>query len=448
MNISFEKSTPVSGTITIQLVKADYAEKVNEALKKMSQKAQMPGFRPGKVPFSLVNKMYGPQAKMEEVNRLLSDKLFGYIKEQKLEVLGEPMGNESQAPQDIENQDDFEFKFDIALAPEFSIELNKKDKVDYYEIEVDDAQVNSQIEEMTRQAGHPEDVEEYRDGDILRGPLTELDEQGQPKEGGIQVERASLMPNYFKADDQKKLFDGAKKNDVITFKPAEAHGDVEAASLLKIKKDEVAQHAGDFSFQVEEISRFVPSELDQKLFDRIFGEGQVKSEEEFRAKIKEQLQHQRVADADYKFLQDARAYAENKVGELEFPKDLLRRFMLANNKDKDEKYVDDNFDSSLKELKWQLIREKLTSEAGIKVEDADMKEMAISAARFQFMQYGINNVPDEYLEKYAQEVLQKQDQARAIFDRVIDTKLTAALKEKVGLKKKKISQEDFEKLFK
>lgn len=256
------------------------------------------------------------------------------------------------------------------------------------------------------------------------------------------------MPNYFKADDQKKLFDGAKKNDVITFKPAEAHSDVEAASLLKVKKDEVAQHAGDFSFQVEEISRFVPSELDQKLFDRIFGEGQVKSEEEFRAKIKEQLQHQRVADADYKFLLDARAYAENKVGELEFPKDLLRRFMLANNKDKDEKYVDDNFDSSLKELKWQLIREKLTSEAGIKVEDADMKEMAISAARFQFMQYGINNVPDEYLEKYAQEVLQKQDQARAIFDRVIDTKLTAALKEKVGLKKKKISQEDFEKLFK
>ena len=430
MNISFEKSTPVSGTITIQLVKADYAEKVNEALKKMSQKAQMPGFRPGKVPFSLVNKMYGPQAKMEEVN--------------KLEVLGEPMSNESQAPQDIENQDDFEFKFDIALAPEFSIELNKKDKVDYYEIEVDDAQVNSQIEEMTRQAGHPADVAEYRDGDILRGPFTELDEQGQPKEGGIQVERASLMPNYFKADDQKKLFDGAKKNDVITFKPAEAHSDVEAASLLKVKKDEVAQHAGDFSFQVEEISRFVPSELDQKLFDRIFGEGQVKSEEEFRAKIKEQLQHQRVADADYKFLLDA----ENKVGELEFPKDLLRRFMLANNKDKDEKYVDDNFDSSLKELKWQLIREKLTSEAGIKVEDADMKEMAISAARFQFMQYGINNVPDEYLEKYAQEVLQKQDQARAIFDRVIDTKLTAALKEKVGLKKKKISQEDFEKLFK
>ena len=283
MNISFEKSTPVSGTITIQLVKADYAEKVNEALKKMSQKAQMPGFRPGKVPFSLVNKMYGPQAKMEEVNKLLSDKLFGYIKEQKLEVRGEPMGNESQAPQDIENQDDFEFKFDIALAPEFSIELNKKDKVDYYEIEVDDAQVNSQIEEMTRQAGHPEDVEEYRDGDILRGPLTELDEQGQPKEGGIQVERASLMPNYFKAVDQKKLFDGAKKNDVITFKPAEAHSDVEAASLLKVKKDEVAQHAGDFSFQVEEISRFVPSELDQKLFDRIFGEGQVKSEEEFRA---------------------------------------------------------------------------------------------------------------------------------------------------------------------
>ena len=447
MNISFEKSTPVSGTITIQLVKADYAEKVNEALKKMSQKAQMPGFRPGKVPFSLVNKMYGPQAKMEEVNKLLSDKLFGYIKEQKLEVLGEPMGNESQAPQDIENQDDFEFKFDIALAPEFSIELNKKDKVDYYEIEVDDAQVNSQIEEMTRQAGHPEDVEEYRDGDILRGPLTELDEQGQPKEGGIQVERASLMPNYFKADDQKKLFDGAKKNDVITFKPAEAHSDVEAASLLKVKKDEVAQHAGDFSFQVEEISRFVPSELDQKLFDRIFGEGQVKSEEEFRNKVKEMQAEQFVADSDYKFLLDVRKYAEEKVGNLEFPLELLKKFMKEQNKEKGEDYVEKNFEKSIEELKWHLIKEQLVAAREIKVNDADVKEQAVKAARFQFMQYGMNNVPEEYLEQYAGEMLKNRDQVNGLVERCIDEKLAQSLKTVVTLNHKSVSVEDFQKLF-
>ena len=252
--------------------------------------------------------------------------------------------------------------------------------------------------------------------------------------------RADITPATVTPEVKEAVLETLRQLDSGSLRVAERLG------VGQWKVNEWAKKAVLLSFRIQDNE--VQNDGVNKYFDKVPTKFSDWSEEEFRAKIKEQLQHQRVADADYKFLLDARAYAENKVGELEFPKDLLRRFMLANNKDKDEKYVDDNFDSSLKELKWQLIREKLTSEAGIKVEDDDMKEMAISAARFQFMQYGINNVPDEYLEKYAQEVLQKQDQARAIFDRVIDTKLTAALKEKVGLKKKKISQEDFEKLFK
>ena len=449
MNISLEKNGNVSAVLTVKMEKADYADNVKKAIKEMSRKAQMPGFRPGKVPVGLVQKMYGPQAKADAVNKLLNDSLFNYIKENKVNMLGEPLSSEKQQPQDIEKQEDFEFVFDIALAPEFKAELAKDDTVDYYDIEVSDEQVDAQVKQLAQQAGHPEEAESYEERDILRGLIAELDADGQPKDGGLQVEKVSLMPTYFKNDDQKKIFEGAKKNDVITFCPSKAYegSETEVAALLKVEKEKVGEYAGNFSFQVEEISRFVPAELNQDFFDQVFGKDAVKNEEEFRNKVKEGIAMQRTADSDYKFLLDVRAYMENKVGQLEFPDELLKKIMKANNPDKDDNFVEENYVKSIEELKWHLIKEQLVAANDIKIEDKDVKAAANQATRYQFAQYGMNNIPDEYLEQYASEMLKKKEQVNALVERSIDTKLTAVLKTVVTLNHKSISVEDFGKMF-
>lgn len=449
MNISFEKTGNVSAVLTLKMEKADYETKVKDTLKGYSRKAQMPGFRPGKVPFGLIQKMYGAQAKAEEVNKILNDSLFNYIKENKVNMLGEPLTSEKQTMQDIEKQDDFEFIFDIALAPEFTIDLSADDHVDFYDIEITEDQINEQVKNIAQRAGHSEDVDNYADRDILRGVLAELDENGQPKEGGLVVEKVSLMPTYFKNEDQKKIFEGSKKNDVLTFNPSQAYegSESEIAALLKVKKEEINSYSGNFSFQIDEISRFVPAEINQELFDQVFGKDVVKSEEEFRNKVKENIQKQRTADSDYKFLLDLRAYTEKKVGDLEFPTDLLKKIMKANNKDKGEEFVDNNFDKSIDELKWHLIKEQLVEKNGIKVDDKEVKETAIQAARFQFAQYGMTDIPEEYLEQYATEMLKKREQVNALVERCIDTKLVETLKSTITLDHKSISVEDFSKMF-
>lgn len=449
MDIQFEKISKVSGELTINMVKADYEANVNKSLKDLGKKVQMPGFRPGHVPASLVKKMYGTQAKAEEVNKLLQDTLFDYIKSKKINMLGEPLGSEKQQPQDIEKQDDFTFIFDIAIAPKFKAELGENDTIDYYDIEVSDDMISKQLGALQQQAGHPESVESYEEKDILRGTLAELDENGQPKEGGIVVETASLMPAYFQNEDQKKIFEGAKKNDVLTFNPTTAYdaNEAELMSLFKVEREDVKNHTGNFSFQVNEISRFVPATLDQEFFDKAFGKDEVKSEDEARNKIKESIKELQTNDSDYKFLIDVRSYMEEKVGKLEFPDELLKKIMKANNKDKDDKFVEDNYAKSIEELKWHLIKEQLVKANKIKVNDKDIKAAAVQAARFQFAQYGMNNIPNEYLENYAQEMLKHQEQVNQLVDRCVDQKLAEALKKVVTLNNKSISTEDFAKMF-
>ena len=449
MNISLEKSSNVSAVITLKIVKSDYEENVKKTLKTYSQKAQIPGFRPGKVPVGLVKKMYGTQAKAEEVNKLLGEKLYDYIKENQINMLGEPLPSESQPMQDIENQDDFEFVFDIALAPEFTAELSAADSVVYYDIEVSEAQIDEQVQQIAQRGGHPEKVETYADRDIVRGVLAELDEQGMPKEGGVVIEAASLMPTYFKNNDQKAIFENTKVNDVVTFNPSKAYenSQAEIAALLKVTKEEAAQYVGEFSFQIEEISRFVPAELNQEFFDQVFGNDVVSSLDEFRVKVKENIMNQHSSESDYRFLLDVRTYLENKVGALEFPNELLKRIMLANNKDKGADYVEEHFDKSIEELKWHLIKEQLVKANDVKIDDNDLKETAKQATRFQFAQYGMANIPEEYIEQYAAEMLKNKEQVNGLLERCIENKLIAVLKNVVTLNHKNISVEDFGKLF-
>ena len=450
MNIQFEAPDKVNGLMTITLETADYQPEVEKTLKDYRKRANIPGFRPGQAPMSMIKRQFGPSVKVDAINKLLGEKLYEYVRENKIQMLGEPLPSEQQEELDFNGDAPLVFKFDIAVAPEFKAELTDKDTIDYYNIKVEDKLIDQQVEMYQSRSGHYDKVESYdaEQRDMLKGDLRELDADGNVKEGGIEVADAVLMPQYMKADDQKKLFDGCKLGDIITWNPRKAYpeSDVEMSSLLKIQKDEVKDHEGDFTYQITEISRFVKADVDQKLFDQVFGEGAVKDEAAFRQRISDQISQQFKADSDYKFLLDVRAYMEQKVGKLEFPEALLKRVMLNNNKDKGEDFVEKNFDASIKELGWHLIKEQLVAAQGIKVEDDDLKNVAKEAARAQFAQYGMSNVPDEYLDNYAQEMLKKRENVDGLVDRAVDVKLTAALKGVVKLAEKETTLEDFQKM--
>ncbi|MCR5472576.1 trigger factor [Prevotellaceae bacterium MN60] len=450
MNIQFEAPDKVNGLMTITLETADYQPEVEKTLKDYRKRANIPGFRPGQAPMGMIKRQFGTSVKVDVVNKMLGEKLYEYVRENKIQMLGEPLPSDQQEQLDFEGEQPLVFKFDIAVAPQFEAKISGKDKVEYYNITVDDKLIDQQVEMYQSRAGHYEKVENF-DGeqrDMLKGDLRELDEKGNVKEGGIEVSDAVLMPQYMKVEDQKKLFDGAKLGDIITWNPRKAYpeSDVEVSSLLKIQKEEVKNHEGDFTYQITEISRFTKAEINKELFDQTFGEGTVKNEKEFRQKIADQISTQFKSDSDYKFLLDVRKHMEKKIGKLEFPEALLKRVMLNNNKDKGADFVEKNFDASIKELAWHLIKEQLVAAQGIKIEDADLKETAKEAARAQFAQYGMANVPDEYLENYAQEMLKKRENVDGLVDRAVDVKLTAALKSVVKLDEKAISLEDFQKM--
>ena len=451
MNVSLQNIDKVSALLTIKLEKADYQEQVEKSLKNIRQKAQVPGFRQGMVPMSLVKKMYAKSVMAEEVNKLLSERVYGYIKENNLNILGEPLPNVDKQPQiDFDTMEEFDFLFDIALAPEFKAEVAATDKVDYYTVDVTDEMVDNQIKSYTQRNGKYDQVDAYQENDMLKGLLAELDEAGNTKEGGIQVEGAVMMPSYMKSEAQKAIFAAAKVNDVLTFNPNEAYEghEAEIASLLKIEKEAAAEVKSNFSFQVEEITRFVEGDLNQELFDLVFGKDVVTTEEEFRAKVKESIAAQFVADSDYKFLLDARKVIEAKVGKLEYPDALLKRIMLLNNTDKGEDFVNENYDKSVEELTWHLIKEQLVQQAEIKVEQEDVLNMAKDATRAQFAQYGMLSVPEDILENYAKEMLKKKESIDGLVNRVVEAKLAAVLKGKVTLENKVVSVEEFNALFK
>ena len=449
MKITFDCPDKINGLLTMTIEAADYQDQVEKTLKNYRKKAQVPGFRPGMVPMGMIKKQYGAAVKVDEINKLMGEKLYEYIHENKIQMLGEPLPNqEKQKPQDIENDGTLEFVFDIAVAPEIKAELTSKDKIDYYAIKADDKLIDDQVQMYASQAGEFVKADVFSGNDTITGDMRELDEKGNTKEGGITTEGAMVMPAYIKADDQKKLFDGAKPGDIITFNPKKAYpdNDAEVAALLKVQKDDVKDLNSDFSYQITEIRHFEPAAVDQKLFDRVFGEGTVKDEKGFREKIAETIAPQLQQNSDYKFMLDVRAYLEKKVGDLQFPEALLKRVMLQNNKDKGADYVEKNFEGSIKELKWHLIKEQIVAANNIKVEDDDLKNVAKEAIRAQFAQYGMSNIPDDVLENYAEEQLKKRENVENFVERAIDVKLTQALKGIVKLTEKEVTLDEFNKM--
>ena len=453
MNISFENSDKVNGLLTITVEEADFNASVEKTLKDYRKKANIPGVRPGQAPMGLIKRQFGASVRYDAVNKFVGEQLYKYIQDNNIQMLGEPLPSAKQeTPADIEKPAPYTFVFDIAVAPEINMTLDGRNKIDYYTIKADDKLINEQIEMYQSRAGKYEKAEEYNAelNDMLKGDLRELDAEGNTKEGGITVEGAVLMPSYIKVDEQKNLFNNAKPGDIITFNPRKAYpeGEAEISALLKIDREVAKDLESNFSFQITEIQRFVKAELNQELFDQVFGEGTVKSEDEFRAKIAEGLKPQLEANSDYKFMLDVRTYCENKVGELTWPDELLKRIMLLNNKDKGEDFVEKNYAESIKQLEWHLIKEQLVKANEIKIEDADVKAAAVEMARMQFAQYGMTNVPDEYVENYANELLKKREAVDNFVERAIDVKLAAALKSTVTLNNKEVTLDEFNEMMK
>lgn len=449
MNVSLINNDSVRGLIKLEIVKSDYEAAVEKSLRSFRQKANVPGFRKGMVPMGMVKKMYGKQALLEEVNRLVSDNLFKYIRENNLNILGEPLASEAEpSALDFDKDEDFVFNFDVALAPEININMSKEDTLPYYEVKIDDDMLNKQVEAYTANFGTYEAGEEVEEKDLVKGTVAEL-ENGVPKEGGVVVENAVLMPMYIKDEAEKAKFIGSKVNTVVVFNPNKAYEGAEAeiASFLHVEKEKVAELTGDFSFEIKEISRHKNAELNQELFDKVFGESVVTSEEEFRNKIREALAEQFTPQCDFKFLSDAREVLVKKAGELKFADDILKRWLLVANEKNTAENIENDYPHIIEDLTYHLIKESLVKANGLKVQDADIEEFAKRVAKAQFAQYGMLSVPEDALENYAKEMLKNKQTLQNILDRAVEEKLAAWLKEQVTIDKKEVTADEFAKMF-
>ena len=448
MNISRKDIDQNNVVITISIAKEDYAEKVEKALRDYRKKANMPGFRPGMVPLGLIKKMYGKAVKAEEINNVVSEKLVNYIEENDLPILGQPLPSETEQPEyDFDVQEDFDFHFDIGLAPAFEVELNGKDKVNYYEIAVSDEMIDNQVKSYTSRYGKYEQVDTVEEKDMVKGLVVEL-ENGVEKEGGIRAEDAVLTPAYMKDEEQKALFVGKSKGDKVVFNPMKAYeNETEISSLLKIKKEEVDGLTSDFQIEISGITRYNDGEVNQELFDKVFGEGVVNSVEDFRAKITEGIKESLKADSEYKFNIDARQMFVDKFKGLEFPEAFLKRWLLSNNEEMTSEKVEEDYPKMIEDLVWHLTKDKIAKANEIKVELPDVEEYAKKVAKAQFAQYGMVGMGDDIIENYAKDMMKQEETVRNFIDRAAEEKVLATVRENIKLNKKEISIEDFNKLF-
>ncbi|MBP5134656.1 MAG: trigger factor [Paludibacteraceae bacterium] len=448
MNIERQNIDEVNVVLTINIAKSDYQDKMALTLKDYRKKANVPGFRPGMVPTSLLKKMYGKAILVDEVNKAVSDGLYNYIKDNKMEVLGEPLPSKDQPENDFSDENDYTFKFDVALAPEFNISLTAKDKMKFYEITPDEKMIEGQIKSYTGRFGTYEQVDVVEADDMVKGNIVEMSGKKE-KEDGVKVENAVLTAAYMKDEKIKKQFIGAKKGDSIVFNPSKAYdgNEAELASLLRIKKEDVNGFSSDVKITIEGITRYKEAEINQELFDKAFGKDAVKSEEEFKAKITDGLKENLAVESQFKFADDVKALIAKKMDKLTFPVDFLKRWVLETNEKMTAEELDKNFDQMLSDLKWQLAKDKIAKENEVKIEQADIENYAKKVAKMQFAQYGMMNTPEDILENYSKDMLKNKDTARNIFERVSEEKVIEAVKNKVAVENKSVTIEEFNKLF-
>lgn len=448
MNIVRKDLDQNNAVVTVNIVKADYSDKVEKTLRDYRKKANIPGFRPGNVPLSLVQKMYGKAVLAEEINKLVGESLYNFIEENNISVLGEPLPTENQQEIDFNTQEDFDFSFDLGIASEFTVELSNKDKVPFYEITISEEMIDNQVKSYTGRFGKYEQVDTAEPKDMLKGELLELKDGKVLEEGGIKVEDAVLTPEYIVDEEQKALFNNAKKGDVIVFNPKKAYGsEAEISSLLKISKEDAKEIDADFQYTIHGITRYQDAEINQELFDKVYGEGNVTNEADFRAKIKENIEKSLIADSEYKLGVDVRDMLVKKYEALPFPDAFLKRWLLTQNENMTEETLNGEYPKMIQDLIWQLVKNKITKDNDIKVELTDVEAEARKIGRAQFAQYGMYDIDDAIIDNYTKDMLKKEDYVRNVANRVVEDKVVNVVKSSVKLENKTISIEDFNKMF-
>ena len=441
MKIEQSELKDQTAVVTLTIEPADYQDEVAKQLKQVRQKAQMPGFRPGMVPAGLVKKMYGKGILADVLNKQVGEGLQKHIEDHNLQILGEPLPSENSPKIDLDNEDTFTFLFDIAVAPEFDAKLTGKNKLTEYIIDVTDEMVNNQVKSYAERFGEYTQADEVAEGDIVKGLAKQVD-------GDIVKENAVLNPAYMKQKTQQKKFIGAKKGDVVTFNPTKAFdSEVEVSSLLGINKEQAKDLKSDFTFEIQEITRHTTAAIDAELFAKVYGADAPKDEAAFRARVKAEIEANMAEDSKYKFGLDAKEAIMKKMEKLEFPVDFLKRWVLATNEKMTAEELEKDFDKMLEELKWHLAKDQLMKEYKVDVQKEDVEAYAKEVARMQFMQYGLMHIDDQYLTNYANEMLKQENQLRGIVERVAENKIYEALKGVAKIEQKKISHEDFGKLF-
>jgi len=449
MKISRENKDDLNAVLKIEIVKKDYEEKVEEVLKDQRKKARMDGFRPGKVPFDLVKKLYGKAILVDEVNKLISDSLGKYIHDEKLKVLGDPLPSENEKEEiDWDHQTDFEFSFDLGLAPAFEVNLAEKDKIPYYTIKIDQKMIDSYIENYAHKFGSYQPGEKVVTGEeMLTGVLSQVMEEGSEKKG-LVVEKTNFSLGVIKDKETNKKFLSAKADDTIVFDLKKAFpNDNELASILQIDKEKIAQISGDFNFTLKEISTFVNAPVDQTLYDQAFGKDKIKSKEEFIEEIKKEISRNLDRESEMRFSVDTRDYLTAKMN-FTFPTAFLKRWLIKVNDGKfSPEEIEKDFNHFEKDLAWQLIKEDLIRQQNIEVKEEEVFQYAKEVTLMQFMQYGLANLPEEQLEHYARDVMGKEEERKKLTDKLYEDKVVDYVKKTVKISDKKISADDFNKLY-
>ncbi len=448
MNINLENIDAVNAVINLTIDKADYEKQVTGVLKDYRQKATIPGFRPGKAPKGLIEKKFGTAVLVEEVNKLLSHNLSKYMIDEKLPILGEPLPNEEKQ-KDInwEKDENFEFAFDIALAPDIKVNLDKRSKYKYYKIEVSDEMIAQQEEMAASQLGQNVPVDEAKDNSSVRGNFVQLDAEGNEMEGGIAPEGILVAVDMIKDEEVKNAFVGSKKDDIVIFNPVKAfENHHEVGHMLNIKPEEAEILESDFRFTVTEILQFEKAELNEELFKKLYGEEtEVKTIEDFRARIKEEIAANLVYSSDHKFTLDTRDTLVEKT-KMELPEAFLKRWLTAINKELSQDQIDQDFPAFILDLKWQLIKDVVAKENELQVAPEEAVDFAKKMALDQYQQYGIHDVPAEQLESFANMMLEKPEEKERIYKKLAEDKVVAVVKEKVTIQEEEISQEKFNEL--
>jgi trigger factor len=447
MNITRENIDNLNAVLRINVIKSDYEEKVEVLLKDYRKKATIKGFRPGMVPIGLVRKIYGRAVQIDEINKIVTESIQKYITDEKIEILGDPIPADDQDNIDFDTQEEFNFSFELALAPVIELSLSKKNKVPYYEIIIDEKMKNDYIDNYARRYGELRSADSVEAKDVVKGIIEAADDYGNAVPEGISIDNTSLGIDIIKDDIIKSDFLGKNIGETVVFDIKKAFpNDNEIAGILHITKDEVATTGSNYRFTINEISRFFPSQINQELFDKVYGEGVVANEEEFIKKVEAEISSSLQRESDFKLLLDLKALALEKT-DFELPEEFLKKWLLKVNEKTTKEQISEEFASFRKDLKWQLIRNKVARDNEVKISEEELQKEAENITRQQFQQYGLYYATDEQISKYATETLKREDDAKKIADRILEEKVTGILREQVKLENKSVTVDEFNKLF-